>query len=264
MLKSKEKPYIIRGFRMRYIFSLENAEDYDTYHTISEQFKEKLSAYQSVLQTKYKLVDLPKAIVWTTPELATSVFSSVPIPAFTSKNIIYMTPDLSAWKALFIEQLEGQDHPEIKAFYEQITINQVLAIAGHELTHHSDLFLDEFEDDREDGIWFEEGMCDYLSRKHLLEEREFERISDIEYKLIGLFKDKYGDHTLEVFGSSSYGGSLTSIMYDYWRSGFTVKYLVEKKFQNDEMKVFEEYHKWDREGRKVTLLKYFGVEELFE
>lgn len=59
MLKFKEKSNIIGSFRMRYIFSLENAEEYDTYHTISEQFKEKLSAYQSVLQTKCKLVDLP-------------------------------------------------------------------------------------------------------------------------------------------------------------------------------------------------------------
>jgi hypothetical protein len=248
---------------MKYIFSLENAEEYEKYQMISEQFKEKLSAYQSVLQTKYKLVDLPKAIIWTTPELATSVFSELPIPAFTNKDIIYMTPELSAWKTLFLKQLEGQDYPEIRAFYEQISSNQVLAIAGHELTHHSDLFLDDFEDDRCDGIWFEEGMCDYLSRKYLLEKQEFKDIFDIEYKLIKLFRDKYGNHSLEAFGSSTYEGNLTGIMYDYWRSGVTIRYLVEEEYDNDILKVFEQYHKWDREGRKVTLLEYFGVENLF-
>ncbi|SDD62331.1 hypothetical protein SAMN05421663_11547 [Terribacillus halophilus] len=247
---------------MRHIFSLENTEDYNDYQRLTEEFKEKLSVYQRILQTDYQLIDLPKAIVWTTPELATSVFSEVPIPAFTNKGIIYMTPELTAWKRLFIEQLEGLDYPEIKAFYEQITSNQVLAIAGHELTHHSDLFLDEFDDVREDGIWFEEGMCDYLSRKYLLAEQEFMDISNIEYKLINIFKDKYGNHSLEDFGSSSYEGSLTSIMYDYWRSGFTVRYLVEKKFDNNVWKVFEQYHKWDREGRKVTLLEYFDVANL--
>jgi hypothetical protein len=89
-----------------------------------------------------------------------------------------MTPDLSAWKSLFMEQLEERDYPEIKAFYETISNNQVLAIAGYEMTHYSDLFLDEFDDDRNDGIWFEEGMCDYLSRKHLLGKQEFEEIAD--------------------------------------------------------------------------------------
>ncbi|WP_245840385.1 hypothetical protein [Terribacillus saccharophilus] len=232
MLKSKEKSNIIRSFRIKYILSLENAEENEKYQMISEQFKEKLSAYQSVLQTKYKLVDLPKAIIWTTPELATSVFSELPILAFTNKDIIYMTPELSAWKTLFLKQLEGQDYPEIRAFYEQISSNQVLAIAGHELTHHSDLFLDDFEDDRCDGIWFEEGMCDYLSRKYLLEKQEFKDIFDIEYKLIKLFRDKYGNHSLEAFGSSTYEGNLTGIMYDYWRSGVTIRYLVEEKYDN--------------------------------
>jgi hypothetical protein len=175
-----------------------------------------------------------------------------------------MTPNLSAWKSLFMEQLEERDYPEIKAFHETISINQVLAIAGHEMTHHSDLFLDEFDDDCNDGIWFEEGMCDYLSRKHLLGKQEFEEIADVEAKLINFFKEKYGTHSLEEFGSSSYEGSLTSIMYDYWRSGYAVKYLVENKFNNDALRVFEEYHNWHATGRKVSLLEHFGLEKLFD
>ncbi|QXE02555.1 hypothetical protein [Terribacillus sp. DMT04] len=246
---------------MRFIFSVENREDYDRYQVITEEFKEKLAAYEQVLQTEYKLIDKPKAFVWTTSELATSVYSNVPIPAFTNKDVIYMTPDLSAWRSLFMAQLEERDYPEIKAFYETISINQVLAIAGHEMTHHSNLFLDEFNDDRSDGIWFEEGMCDYLSRRHLLDKQEFEAIADVESKLISLFKEKYGTHSLEEFGSSSYAGSLTSIMYDYWRSGYAVKYLVEEEFDNDVLRVFAEYHNWHAEGRKGSLLEYFGLKK---
>jgi hypothetical protein len=48
---------------MRFIFSVENREDYDRYQTVTEEFKEKLAAYEEVLQTEYKLIDKPRAFV---------------------------------------------------------------------------------------------------------------------------------------------------------------------------------------------------------
>jgi len=50
--------------------------------------------------------------------------------------------------------------------------NHLFTIVAHELTHHSDLFLDEFDDEGAGGIWFEEGICNYLSRKMTLVESE--------------------------------------------------------------------------------------------
>ena len=53
-------------------------------------------------------------------------------------------------------------------------------------------------------------------------------------------------------------------MFDYWRSYLAVKYLVEVLANNDLKLVFDEYHKWDKEGRKVTLEEYFELSTLFD
>lgn len=237
--------------------------EYEKYQGLIETFEQKLKEYQLILEKDFELRDLPKGIVWTSEELATNVFSELPIPAFTNKDIIYFSPDLSNWRKLFIEQLEGEEHLEIKEFYENMSEKQLFTIVGHELTHHLDLFLDEFDDDREDGIWFEEGMCDYISRKFILDEDEFNKITNIELQLVNIFKDKYGNHSLEDFGSASYEGSLTSIMFDYWRSFLAIKYLVEEKANNDIKYIFNEYHNWHNEGRKKSLMAHFKIEELF-
>ena len=94
--------------------------------------------------------------------------------------------------------------------------------------------------------------------------KEFNEITNVETKLFEAFKDQYGKHSLEDFGSSSYQGSLSSIMFDYWRSYLSVKYLVEERANNDVKQVFDTYHKWDREGRKVPLTQYFELSPLFD
>ena len=137
--------------------------------------------------------------------------------------------------------------------------NHLFTIVAHELTHHSDLFLDEFDDERVDSIWFEEGMCDYLSRKMTLDEIEFTQITEVELELVEMFKGEYGKHSLDKFGSSSYQGNLTSIMFDYARSYLAVRFLVEVRANNDIKQVFSEYHRWDKEGRKVPLTEYFQL-----
>lgn len=248
---------------MKQIFAFENKGEYEKYQDITSKFIKKLNEYQEILETDFELKDLPKGVLWTTEELATTVFSNIPIPAYTNKNLIYMSPDIETWRNLFVKQLDGKDLPNIERFYKNYSDNQIFIILAHELTHHSDLFLDEFDDESDDGIWFEEGMCFYLPRRILLSEKEFKEITDAETSLVEVFKDKYGNHSIEDFGSSSYQGSLSSIMFDYWRSYLAVKYLVEDRANNDVKLVFDEYHKWDKEGRKVTLTEYFELSTLF-
>ncbi|MFJ7973514.1 hypothetical protein [Psychrobacillus sp. NPDC096389] len=244
---------------MKHIYAFEKIEEYTKYQSIIERFNKKLKEYQHILEKNYALSEMPKAIMWTSEELATTVLSNIPIPAYTNKDIIYMSPDLLAWRQLFIKQLDGKSLPHIEKFYENYSENHLLTILAHELTHHSDLFMDEFEDDRGDSIWFEEGMCQYLPRKHLLTEEEFEEITDVETKLVEVFKEKYGLRSLDKFGSSSYEGTLSSIMYDYWCSYLAVKFLVEVRANNDIELVFHEYQKWHKEGRKVPLTEFFGL-----
>ena len=245
---------------MKQIFAFEKSEDYASFGPIIERLSKKLGQYQHILEEKYALSTMPKGIVWTTEELATTVLSTVPIPAYTNKDIIYISPDLHSWRSLLIKQLEGQNLPEIIDFYENYSESYLLTILAHELTRHSDLFIDEFDDAREDGIWFEEGMCNYLARKTLLNEKEFDEIAEVESQLVGIFKDKYGNHSLDEFDSESYKGSLTSVMYDYWRSFLTVKLLVEVRSNGDVATVFKQYHQWHNEGRIVPLTQYFEVD----
>ncbi|MDL4840220.1 hypothetical protein [Aquibacillus rhizosphaerae] len=248
---------------MKQIFAFEAKEDYEKYQDLIDRFNKKLKDYQAELEKNYALKDLPKSIIWTSEELATTVFSELPIPAFTNKDNIYISPELSKWKRLFIKQLEGQRNQKIEDFYENMSENQLLTIVGHELTHHSDLFVDEFDDEREGGIWFEEGMCDYLSRKFILNEKEFSEITKVESELLEMFKSKYGNHSLDDFGNASYQGSLTSIMFDYWRSFLAVKYLIEDRANHNVKQIFKEYHHWHNEGRRKPLVEYFELERLF-
>lgn len=247
---------------MKHIYAFEDIGEYEKQQGIIQRFSERLNGYQLLLEEEYALVDKPKGVVWTSAEAATSIFSDLPIPAFTNKDTIYITPDVKAWRKLFIQQMDGKDLPHIQRFYEQLSENHILTILGHELTHHSDLFLDEFGDEREDGIWFEEGMCEYLPRKLLLTEEEFEAISAIEKELVSVFTEAYKDRSLDTFGSNSYTASLSSIMFDYWRSFLSIKYLVEDRYDNNIQAVFEEYHKWDREGRMLSLTEHFGLDKV--
>lgn len=248
---------------MKQIYAFENKSDYEKYQTITQEFSERLKEYQEILENEYELKDLPKGILWTSEELATDTFSNIPIPAYTNEDLIYMSPDPESWRRIFIEQLDGKNLPHIQRFYEEYTEDEMFIILAHELTHHSDLFLDEFEDERGEGIWFEEGMCFYLPRKIILSEKELSDITRVESELVEVFKTEYGNHSLEEFGHSTYQGSIPSIMFDYWRSYLAVKYLVETIAHNDIKTVFNEYHKWDQEGRTMSLSEYFNIDDLF-
>lgn len=246
---------------MKHIFAFEKIEDYEKHQPIIQRFSERLSRFEQVMEQSYALTDKPKGIVWTSAELATSVLSEIPIPAYTNKDIIYISPDLEAWRKLFIHQLDGKDLPHIRRFYENYSENHLFTILAHELTHHSDLFPDEFDGEREDSIWFEEGMCEYLPKKLLLSQAEFDDIVAVETELVEVFKAQYGSRSMDEFGSSSYFGSLSSIMFDYWRSFLAVKFLVEERFGNDIQAVFADYHKWHEEGCKMPLTEYFRLDQ---
>lgn len=246
---------------MKHIYAFEKISDYEKFEPVIKRFSERLADYEQTLSQDFALTDKPKGIVWTTAELATSVLSDIPIPAYTNKDVIYMSPDLDAWRQLFIRQLDGNELPHIRKFYENYSENHLFTIVGHELTHHSDLFPDEFDEERDDSIWFEEGMCEYLPRKLLLSETEFDDITAVERELVEAFTPQYGGRSIDEFGSSSYQGSLSSIMFDYWRSFLAVMYLVEQRFDHDIQAVFAEYRKWHEAGRKVSLTAYFGLDQ---
>ena len=241
---------------MKSILAFETSEEAVKYENITKELMAKLKSYQQILEQNFELTTIPKGVLWTKGELATTTFSTIPIPAFTREDFIYMSPILKEWQNLLVSQLDGKVMPHIQSFYENFSNDQLFVILAHELTHHIDLFVDEFEDDRHDSIWFEEGMCFYLPRKYCLTEEQFEEITAIELELVNIFTEDYGENDLDDFGSMSYQGSLSSIMFDYWRSYLKVKLLVEK-MNGDISSVFKLYKEWHKEGRETSLVQYF-------
>lgn len=69
---------------MKKIYAFEHKSDFEKYHDIIDRLTSGLSEYQQILEEEFSLKDKPKAVVWTTEELATTVFSEakrIEIPA---------------------------------------------------------------------------------------------------------------------------------------------------------------------------------------
>ncbi len=251
---------------MKQIFAFESIMDYKNNANDIKILNSKLELYKERLVNEFELKELPKTIVWTNSENAMTVFSKNPVPAFTNEETIFMSPNVNEWKHFYLSQLEddgvsNSDVTEyIKQYFQSITVDHVFCVLAHELTHHIELFPDDFEDERMDSIWFEEGMCEYLSQKLTLTEEQYNEIRKVDHLMIEIFKPKYGDFSLDEFGSSSYNQkSIASIMLNYWRSAAAIHYLVEDCYSGDVMKVFNLYHEWHEKGREKPLTDFLGV-----
>lgn len=252
---------------MKHIYCVESKEELIKYQELVNEFKPRLDDYIHFLKDEYKVAELPRAIIWTSLDVATTRISDIPIPAYTNDYRIVMTPDLNTWKSIYLKQL---DHTKINDSNEELidniedyyqnhlSKNHVLQILGHELAHHSELFIEDFNNDLSDGIWFEEGMVEYISRTFFLTKQEFELETYYNQQLVNLLKDKYGNHSLEEFGASTYQGDYASIFFEYWRSFLTVKQIIES-YNNDIRAVFDSYHKWNESNDKKTLLEWFAM-----
>ena len=250
---------------MKNFYLVDSLEQLLNYQRFVIKYNTKLQEYIHFLKQEYHLHDLPQAIVWANEKSARELISQTPIPAYTNSVRMVMTPELTVWKKIYQHQLDcyeaSSDLQKLRAYYEHLTENHLLQILGHELAHWSELFLDDFED-YNSYIWFEEGMAEYISRKYFLTENEFAQEREMNQLLIRLFQAKYGWHSLNVFGKSTYEGNYASIFYEYWRSFLVVDQLVEKL--GSVQKVFENYQKWIQSDCGIPLLDWFLEQNLLE
>ena len=253
---------------MKHIYAVETEKELIEYLKYVKSIEPKLNGYIDFLKREYEVVDLPKTIVWTSGEIATNYISNIPIPAYTNEHRVVMTPVLETWREIYLKQLDklgdsqkiGNDVNAICDYYrDALSENHMLQILGHELAHHSELFLEDFNSDYSDGIWFEEGMVEYISRQYFLTEEEFEAEVRVNRQLVDLLKERYGNHSLEQFGKSTYEGDYASIFFEYWRSFLAVKQIVED-YKGDIKAVFASYHRWNEECNGQTLLEWFDIE----
>ena len=245
---------------MKHIYAAETAEELIKYQGFVRKIQNKLTGYLDYLKTEYSVTDLPRAVVWTSKETATHLVSDLPVPAYTNEYRTMFCPDLAVWREIYLSQLAAGENAEVRRYYETcLTEDHVLQILGHEFVHHSELFLDGFDTDYESGIWFEEGMCEYISRKYFLTDTQFAEEARVNALLVEQFRGKYGTHSLEDFGAATYAGDYASIFFEYWRSFLAVNGIVER-FGGDVLAVFREYQRWYQEGREQSLAEWFHVE----
>lgn len=246
---------------MKHIYAVETKEELLKYQEFVHEFEPRLREYIDFLKEKYEVIELPRTIVWASEEIATKLISDIPVPAYTNEFRVVMTPELETWRAIYLKQLDGlEEKKEIQDYYtNSLSQNHVMKILGHELAHHSELFLEDFESYFSDGIWFEEGMVEYISRRYFLSEEEFEAEAKVNRQLVDLLKERYGNHSLEQFGEATYEGDYASIFFEYWRSFLAVKQIVED-YNGNVRAVFESYHKWAGDNNGQTLIEWFDVE----
>lgn len=248
---------------MEHIYAVKSAEALVSYQRFSTQNQDRLSAYIAFLEREYAVRNLPKAIVWTDRDTATRLISSIPIPAYTNDFRVVMTSDIDAWREIYLSQLTSMEDTEeyeaLRNYYSrELSENNILQILGHELAHHSALFLDDPDPSVSDGIWFEEGMAEYISRRYFLTESEYKKAYFANAALVRLLNSRYGAHSLEDFGSATYEGDYASIFFEYWRSFLTIHKIVDQ-FHGDIKAVFASYHRWSKSKPQTTLLDWFGV-----
>lgn len=244
---------------MRYLYAVETEAELRDYQAFAARVQPRLDACLRFFREEYAVKELPRAVVWTGREAATELLSGISVPAYTNEYRVILCPTLSVWRGIYLRQLDGLTGPaaaEVRAFYESaVNENRILSILGHELAHHSEWFLDDFEGRQESGVWFEEGMAEYIGRRYFLTAEEFDREAHINRLLVELLEPRYGGHSLEDFGAKTYEGDYASIFFEYWRSFLAVESLV-LRF-GDLPAVFRSYWEWDAKGREQTLEDWF-------
>lgn len=249
---------------MRHLYTVENGDELRAYRTAALRLQPRLEAYVRFLREECAVEELPRAVVWTGREIATELLSGIPVPAYTNEYRVMFCPDPAVWRDIWLCQLDGLAESaavrEIRTYYETaINDDRLLAILGHELAHHSQWFPD-FDDAgaREGGIWFEEGMVEYIGRRYFLTEEEFAAEARINRLLVELLRDRYGGHSLEDFGAAAYEGDYAGIFFGYWRSFLAVEELV-RRF-GGVAEVFRSYREWGNAPAGRTPAEWFGME----
>ena len=245
---------------MRFLYAVEDSRQLHTYQIAAQRLQPRLEAYIRFLKAEYAVEELPRALVLTSLETATELLSGIPVPAYTNEYRVMFCPDPDVWRSIWLRQLdglEGETAEEVRAYYETaVNDDRLLSILGHELAHHIEMFPDFDDGDaREAGIWFEEGMVEYIGRRYFLTEEAFAREARVNRLLVELLENRYGGHSLEDFGASTYEGDYASIFFEYWRSFLAVNELVNRFGSVKE--VFRSYQEWAKNPGGQTLEEWF-------
>ena len=245
---------------MEHVFAVRDQGELARYQAFLRDVRPRLENYIRFLQSEYQAEELPRCVVWSSPDIATRLVSDIPVPAYTNDFRVMFTPDLDIWRALYLRQLDGLPESgaaaEVRDHYTtRLSVNHVLQILGHELAHHSALFPDDFETYPAPSTWFEEGMAEYISRKWFLTEEEFAAEERVNRLLTELLRDRYGAHPLEDFGAHLADGDYAGLFFDYWRAFLAVSRIAEDC--GGALEALRSLRRWNEADQ--TLAEWFGL-----
>lgn len=247
---------------MEHIFAVKNADELARYQAFLREVRPRLEDYIRFLRMEYQTEELPRCIVWTSAEAATELLSGIPVPAYTNDYRVVFTPDLEAWRAIYLRQLDGLPESEtvrqLRDYYaSRLSTDHVLQVLGHELAHHSALFVDGFDEYPSPSTWFEEGMVEYISRKWFLTPEEFAAEEAAGRQITALLEDRYGGHPLEDFGSHLRDGDHAGLFFDYWRAYLAVSRAIERLGGVSE--AFDACRRWHESDCDAPLARWLGL-----
>ena len=250
---------------MEHVFAVKDQETLTRYQAFLEDVRPRLEDYIRFLQAEYQAEELPRAIVWSDPDVAMRLVGDIPVPAYTNDFRIMFTPDLNAWRALYLRQLDGLPESgtvkQVRDYYaNRLSRNNVLQILGHELAHHIALFPDDFDEYPTPSTWFEEGMAEYISRRWFLTAGEFDAEAQVNQLLVELLDERYGAHPLADYGAHlEKDGSGAGLFFDYWRAFLAVSRAVERC--GGVLEAFRALRQWSEADTDRTLAEWFGLDE---
>ena len=247
---------------MNYAVSVTDTKKVEEIERSGRELLTYLKKYEASLNAFTSIEKPPRGIVFHDLESATKLYSTIPLPAYTSRDLIHLTPLLETWKQIYLTTTNGVK--EAEDYYRNLEMVDVAEIAAHEMTHHADFFHSEFEGWEEENasdMWFEEGICFYLPRKLLMSSERFEKVMEVERLLIEAYKEEYGEYSLDAFGEAGYRGGdnmdYSAAFYDYWRSTRTVTRLIDEYCGGDVQRLIDCYRKWIDGGEKGRLQDFF-------
>ncbi len=201
-----------------------------------EKFKAKISEVGKVKE--------PKGIIYHDFKSASSVYSDTPLPAYTSRELIHICPELGVWKRIYLDAILNSNCKGAQRYFKELNLTDIASIIAHEWTHHLEMFIN-FEDHNDSNMWFEEGTCFYLPRKLLMDKDQFANIHTVEKNLIDEYSHAFGEYSLKQFGESDKGG-FSGALFDYWRASFAITFITEHYLSGEPMELLKLYEEWKK------------------
>jgi hypothetical protein len=249
------------GTTMKYAYAVTQPESWPLVFGSGQRLIDESNSYLAWLRTLGE-VNQPRGIVFHDLDSATRVFSTYALPAWTDHGLVHVDPIIDDWKRIYLSTLTPEIPPVqyalIRNYYESLEQSDVATIVAHELTHHLHIFADT----PEEAMWFEEGFCFFLPRKHLLTAARAMQLQAVEQALIERHTERLGGHPIWQFGLSDRGEGWADALFDYWRAIRTVSTIADTYAGGESKTLLALFSTWKQQPDRGIHLHEFLIDAL--